>query len=271
MTTHYHAVIDGTCAEPVAGLQWFHSRYARAFNRRYGPLRPRLRRAIPVPDGRRGRRLRPLRLCPGEPRERRPLRPDRPLAVVVQPLWSRRRLRPTRPCLANLEPHHLRPPNYSVAKSSSKCSRSSGSAIASPAARARSRHSVAPERVTRSAKRHAPAPRTRTPDPSPRSRPTRTPRDIAERGRARARPAKDAVHPRDQPLPSRDVLGTALRRLSPRVPGRVCHVQHPVVVLAGLDQLPDPVEECDAALPLLRPRLGGAHVTPRPAPTPRAP
>lgn len=35
LTTHYHAVIDGAVANLSAGLQWFHSRYARAFNRRY--------------------------------------------------------------------------------------------------------------------------------------------------------------------------------------------------------------------------------------------
>jgi hypothetical protein len=35
LTTHYHAVIDGSAASLSAGLQSFHSRYARAFNRRY--------------------------------------------------------------------------------------------------------------------------------------------------------------------------------------------------------------------------------------------
>jgi REP element-mobilizing transposase RayT len=35
MTTHYHAVVDGACAHLSAAMQWFHSRYARAFNRRY--------------------------------------------------------------------------------------------------------------------------------------------------------------------------------------------------------------------------------------------
>jgi putative transposase len=36
MTTHYHAVVVGTCASLSPAMQWFHSRYARAFNRRYG-------------------------------------------------------------------------------------------------------------------------------------------------------------------------------------------------------------------------------------------
>jgi putative transposase len=36
MTTHYHAVVVGTCANLSPAMQWFHSRYARAFNRRYG-------------------------------------------------------------------------------------------------------------------------------------------------------------------------------------------------------------------------------------------
>jgi putative transposase len=36
MTTHYYAVVAGACASLSAAMQWFHSRYARAFNRRYG-------------------------------------------------------------------------------------------------------------------------------------------------------------------------------------------------------------------------------------------
>ena len=36
MTTHYHAVVQAACASLSLAMQWFHSRYARAFNRRYG-------------------------------------------------------------------------------------------------------------------------------------------------------------------------------------------------------------------------------------------
>jgi putative transposase len=36
MTTHYHAIIECQCASLSLAMQWFHSRYARAFNRRYG-------------------------------------------------------------------------------------------------------------------------------------------------------------------------------------------------------------------------------------------
>ena len=36
MTTHYHAVVKSTCAGLSLATQWFHARYARAFNRRYG-------------------------------------------------------------------------------------------------------------------------------------------------------------------------------------------------------------------------------------------
>ncbi len=35
MSTHYHAVAAGPCAILSQTMQWFHSRYARAFNRRY--------------------------------------------------------------------------------------------------------------------------------------------------------------------------------------------------------------------------------------------
>jgi REP-associated tyrosine transposase len=35
MTTHYHAVVEATCASLSLAMQWFHSRYARAFNRRH--------------------------------------------------------------------------------------------------------------------------------------------------------------------------------------------------------------------------------------------
>ena len=34
MTTHYHAVVLAACARLSLAMQWFHSRYARAFNRR---------------------------------------------------------------------------------------------------------------------------------------------------------------------------------------------------------------------------------------------
>jgi REP-associated tyrosine transposase len=34
MTTHYHAILLGAVARISAALQWFHSRYARALNRR---------------------------------------------------------------------------------------------------------------------------------------------------------------------------------------------------------------------------------------------
>ncbi len=36
MTTHYHAVVEAACASLSPAMQWFHSRYARAFNTRYG-------------------------------------------------------------------------------------------------------------------------------------------------------------------------------------------------------------------------------------------
>ena len=35
LTTHYHAVVAGGCANLSRAMQWFHSRYAQAFNRRY--------------------------------------------------------------------------------------------------------------------------------------------------------------------------------------------------------------------------------------------
>jgi REP-associated tyrosine transposase len=34
MTTHYHAILVATPARISAALQWFHSRYAQALNRR---------------------------------------------------------------------------------------------------------------------------------------------------------------------------------------------------------------------------------------------
>jgi putative transposase len=36
MTTHYHAIVECRRASLSLAMQWFHSRYARAFNRRYG-------------------------------------------------------------------------------------------------------------------------------------------------------------------------------------------------------------------------------------------
>ncbi|HZQ66167.1 MAG TPA: transposase [Gaiellaceae bacterium] len=36
LTTHYHAVLRTACADLSRALQWLHSRYARAFNRRNG-------------------------------------------------------------------------------------------------------------------------------------------------------------------------------------------------------------------------------------------
>jgi putative transposase len=36
MTTHYHAVVEAACPSLSLALQWLHSRYARAFNKRYG-------------------------------------------------------------------------------------------------------------------------------------------------------------------------------------------------------------------------------------------
>ena len=36
MTTHYHAVVRAGCADLSLAMQWLHSRYARAFNKRYG-------------------------------------------------------------------------------------------------------------------------------------------------------------------------------------------------------------------------------------------
>ena len=36
MTTHYHAVVETGCANLSLAMQWLHSNYARAFNKRYG-------------------------------------------------------------------------------------------------------------------------------------------------------------------------------------------------------------------------------------------
>jgi REP element-mobilizing transposase RayT len=36
MTTHYHAVVEATQGALSRAMQWLNSRYARAFNRRYG-------------------------------------------------------------------------------------------------------------------------------------------------------------------------------------------------------------------------------------------
>ncbi len=36
MSTHYHAVVHAACAQLSLAMQWFHSRYARAFNKRQG-------------------------------------------------------------------------------------------------------------------------------------------------------------------------------------------------------------------------------------------
>ena len=36
MTTHYHAVVEAETGSLSRTMQWFHSRYARAFNRRHG-------------------------------------------------------------------------------------------------------------------------------------------------------------------------------------------------------------------------------------------
>src|SRR2546426_4729873 len=36
LTTHYHAVIEATQAALSSAMQWLNSRYARAFNKRYG-------------------------------------------------------------------------------------------------------------------------------------------------------------------------------------------------------------------------------------------
>jgi putative transposase len=36
MTTHYHAVVEAASGQLSLAMQWFHSRYARAFNRRRG-------------------------------------------------------------------------------------------------------------------------------------------------------------------------------------------------------------------------------------------
>jgi REP-associated tyrosine transposase len=35
LSTHYHAVVLAACARLSLAMQWFHSRYARAFNRRH--------------------------------------------------------------------------------------------------------------------------------------------------------------------------------------------------------------------------------------------
>jgi REP element-mobilizing transposase RayT len=35
MSTHYHAVLRAACSRLSLAMQWFHSRYARAFNKRH--------------------------------------------------------------------------------------------------------------------------------------------------------------------------------------------------------------------------------------------
>ena len=35
MTTHYHAIVKAACSSLSLAMQWFHSRYARAFNKRH--------------------------------------------------------------------------------------------------------------------------------------------------------------------------------------------------------------------------------------------
>jgi putative transposase len=35
LTTHYHAVVQAACADLSRAMQWLHSRYARAFNKRH--------------------------------------------------------------------------------------------------------------------------------------------------------------------------------------------------------------------------------------------
>ena len=35
MTTHYHAVLESTCAQLSYGMQWLNGIYAQSFNRRY--------------------------------------------------------------------------------------------------------------------------------------------------------------------------------------------------------------------------------------------
>ena len=36
LSTHYHAIVQGRSSNLSRAMQWFHSRYARAFNRQYG-------------------------------------------------------------------------------------------------------------------------------------------------------------------------------------------------------------------------------------------
>ena len=60
--------------------------------------------------------------------------------------------------------------------------------------------------------------------------------------------ADDGVDARDLPLTAGEVLRLAFRSLAPVIPRRVRRVNHPVVVLAGLHQPPDLVEEVDAEL-----------------------
>jgi hypothetical protein len=98
-----------------------------------------------------------------------------------------------------------------------KCSRSSGSAIASPAERAFAYPVLLAVLETTA----------RVPD-------------------RRLGAPQDRVHARDLPLAAGEVLGATLLGLAPVEPRRVSRVQHPVVVLPRRHKPPDLVEDVDA-------------------------
>ena len=239
MTTHYHAVVVGTRREPLGR----DAVVPLALRARVQPtlrtVRQRLRRALPVPDGRGGRGLRPVRLRAREPGQGGPLRSDRGLAVVVQP---------------------------ATAPASTRASRSPRRSARGPPGPRSRRLPRAPARATRPPRPHllrrrrpAPAPRTRTRDPSRRSRLPRTLAGTAVHARAQAPPRPSTEYTREISHSPRARFSGRRSGASPQCePRGVRHVEHPVVVLARLDQLPRPVEQRHAALPLLRARLG-AH------------
>ena len=90
--------------------------------------------------------------------------------------------------------------------------------------------------------------RTRTRDPSPRSRSPHTLEAPARVPDRRLGAPENRVDARDQPLATGEVLRLALLGLAPVVARRMRDVQQPVIVLPGLHQAPCLVEEVDPAL-----------------------
>ena len=249
MTTHYHAVVVGIRASLSPAMQWFHSRYARAFNRRYGRFgsvfAERFQCRTVDEDGvfdRCGYVLaNPVKagLC------------DR----VEDWPWSYSRLRAWRLLEASRSPRrNARGPRGHRSHRL-------------PVAHAHATHAAAAASpATADARASASYAYARSQSPTPASSTAlQAPPPVPER---RFRPAEHAVHAGDQPLPAREVLGAALGRLAPVVPRGVRHVEHPVVVLARPEQFPRPVEQRHAALPLLRvrPALTPRSAPPRPVP-----